>query len=154
MKPENLVADFLASLSKREKKFYNTRNNCGPAALALLDYAKLKEFPKSLERVQGYFQADMVVSAKKDFTPEMKEEYQKEGFDFQNAEQRKSWVESHDAYKDDWRKVPHYWLIDEDRAIYDPSGEMQFVQTKLAPDLNFHRYLARPTLQNMKKIKA
>ena len=130
------VNDFLKSVSPSKIKFYSVRDNCGPAALDFLDYAK----DPTLKRVSGYFRADKVVSEKADFTKEMKREFLKDGLDFNNADDRESWI-TKSKYSEEWKMIPHYWIKGPNGNIIDPSGQLQFINTGLAKDLNPKRYI-------------
>ena len=73
-------------------KYYCRRDNCGPAALDLKSFAK-QEYGIELEspfpnKTQGFFRADKVISGKKDFTKEMKQEFLDGGGNFNNAKER------------------------------------------------------------------
>ena len=132
------VDSFINSLSPNKVKFYSIRDNCGPAALDFLDYTK---DPK-LKRVSGYFKADTVVYDKADFTKEMKKEFAESGLDFNNSTDRKKWIEQ-SKYAEEWKEIPHYWVKDANGKIFDPSGQLQFIKTGLAKDLNPKRYIEK-----------
>ena len=138
-KPSTLVAEFLASLSPGELDYYRIRDNCGPAALHMKDWARERGI--ELHRYHGHFAADHVVHDKDDFTKEMKHDFAQQGLDFNDPQQRKEYIELHPTYSEEWKKVPHYWLQDDQGNIYDPVGHIQFVKTGLARDLNPSRYL-------------
>lgn len=134
----DLVDEFLKTRSPKELAFCRRRDNCGPAAIDMMFWAKAQGI--DLQRVQGYFVADSVVYAKADFTKEMRQELTQQGLDFNNPLDRKNFIEAN--YSDEWRKIPHYWLTDRQGKIYDPTGELQFIRTGLAKNLNPSRYLA------------
>ena len=67
-KNDSLVEEFIKTRSPREISFYSKRDNCGPAALDFISWAKTEK-GISLKRVKGTFLADKVVSEKEDFTP-------------------------------------------------------------------------------------
>ena len=136
---ENLVSEFLKDISSRMRKYYSVRDNCGPAALDMIDWARKKGI--ELDRVGGYFIADQVVFDKSDFTKEMKREFLKQGLDFNDPQQRKSFIESDPKYSEEWKNIPHYWLQDQQGKIYDPTGYIQFITTGLSTDLNSSRYI-------------
>ena len=135
----NLVNDFLNDLqTKPNLQFYKKRDNCGPACSDLISYAKKRGI--ELKRVRGEFHGDSVVHDKKDFTSDMKNEFKSSGLDFNNASHRKQWLENHPKYKDEWKKIPHYWTVDNSGNIHDPTGNEQIIKTGLSSDLNKNRY--------------
>jgi len=136
---EGLVSEFLKSISPKELKYYSIRDNCGPAALHMKDWAKTQGI--DLKRHDGYFVADNVVYDKLDFTKEMKRDFLKQGLDFNNPTARKEFIESNPEYSEEWKKVPHYWLQDNQGNIYDPTGYIQFIKTGLSSDLDSWRYM-------------
>ena len=124
--------------------YYCRRDNCGPAALDIMMFAK-KEYGIELDspfpnKTQGYFKADKVVSGKKDFTQEMKIEFLEDGGNFNSAKERRVWIEN-SKYSESWKYIPHYWLVDKKGNIYDPVGQEQFVDKKYAKDLDPNRYV-------------
>ena len=131
----DLISQFKQSLSISEKRFFAKRDNCGPAAIDFIAFAKKHNV--TLYRVGGYFRADTVVYDKADFTKEMKQEF---NGNFNNAKERKEWLESNPKYTEEWKLIPHYWCEDTKGKIYDPFGEEQFIKTGLAKDLNEKRY--------------
>lgn len=137
--PTELISEFLKSVSPKELKFYSVRDNCGPAALDFMLWAKDKGL--ELRRVGGYFKADTIVYEKADFTKEMKRELLQRGWDFNNAQARKEFIQTNPEYSEEWKKIPHYWLEDTQGNVYDPSGYLQFIKTGLAADLDSSRYL-------------
>ena len=137
-----LVSEFLQSISPKELRQYSIRDNCGPAALHMMSWAKQKGL--ELTRFGGYFVADNVVYDKADFTKEMKREFVKQGLDFNDPTVRKQFIESNPNYSEEWKKIPHYWLQDKQSNVYDPSGYIQFIKTGLAQDLDKSRYLGKP----------
>jgi len=133
----NLVNDFLKQASPNEIKQYSMRDNCGIAALDMIEYAKKHD--KLLTRVSGYFIADKIVSSKKDFTNEMRDELILDGVNFNDDKLRYEWIMK-SKYKNTMKEIPHYWLIDKQGNIYDPSGYLQFIKRGYATDLNSWRY--------------
>lgn len=136
-----LVNEFLQSISPKELKYYSIRDNCGPAALHMMDWAKKKGL--ELKRFGGYFKADTVVSAKADFTPAMRRELINAGLDFNDPIQRKQFLESNPEYSEEWKNIPHYWLQDSQGNVFDPTGYIQFIKTGLAGDLSPTRYTGK-----------
>ena len=136
---EDLTGDFLKSRSPSQVKFYSKRDNCGPAAIDMMFWAE--EQGTKLNRVQGYFVADQVVYDKDDFTTDMKKEFVGKGLDFNDPSARKAFIEADPKYNTEWREIPHYWLVDKQGEIFDPTGYIQFIRTGLATDLNPSRYL-------------
>lgn len=130
----SLVDKFLKATGGK----YGKRDMCGPACLDFIDWAKQQGI--ELKRVRGEFVADEVVSAKADFTPEMKKEFMQSGLDWNSAADRKAWIEQ-SKYAEEWKRVPHYWTVDKDGNIHDPSGYQQLVKTGLAKDLDPSRYI-------------
>jgi hypothetical protein len=135
---EGLVLQFLKSITPKELRYYSIRDNCGPAALHMMDWAKGKGI--KLNRVNGYFVADNVVYDKADFTKEMKHEFLQQGLDFNDPKSRQEFIASNPKYSKEWKKVPHYWLQDDQGTVYDPTGYIQFIKTGLAKDLDKSRY--------------
>lgn len=135
---QNIVKMFLMSLSARELKNYSIRDNCGPAALDLISFAKQNNI--ELTRVRGEFKADHIVFDKADFTSQMKSEFNKTGLNWNSDTDRKKWIEQSKYFKD-WHNIPHYWCVDGNGKIYDPTGELQFIKTGLSKDLNDRRYI-------------
>ena len=135
---EGLVLQFLKSITPKELRYYSIRDNCGPAALHMMDWAKEKGI--ELHRVNGYFVADNVVYDKADFTKEMKHEFLQQGLDFNDPKSRQEFIASNPKYSKEWKKVPHYWLQDDQGTVYDPTGYIQFIKTGLAKDLDKSRY--------------
>ena len=139
---ENVIQNKLIDAWKKETspselKMFCKRDGCGPAALDLKSFAKERGI--ELKRIEGFFHADKVASEKKDFTPEMKDEFLDQGGNFNNAEEREEWVEN-SKYSDQWKFIPHYWLEDDKGTIYDPVGQEQFIDMGFAKDLNKERY--------------
>jgi len=130
-----LVAEFLQSTGQT----FSKRDTCGPACIDFISWAR-REKGIELKRVRGEFVADQVVHAKADFTPEMKQEFAQSGLDWNSAKDRKAWIEQ-SKYAEEWRRVPHYWTVDKDGNIHDPSGYQQIVKTGLASDLDPSRYI-------------
>ena len=135
---EELVSQFLKSITPKELRYYSIRDNCGPAALHMMDWAKEKGI--KLNRVHGYFVADNVLYDKADFTKEMKHEFLQQGLDFNNPKSRREFIASNPKYSKEWKRVPHYWLQDDRGTVYDPTGYTQFIKTGLAKDLDKSRY--------------
>lgn len=138
-----LVSQFLKSIPPKELRYYSIRDNCGPAALHMMSWAREKGL--ELKRYGGYFVADNVVYDKADFTKEMKREFLQQGLNFNDPHARKEFIESNSEYSEEWKKVPHYWLQDKQGNVYDPTGYIQFVKTGLAKDLATSRYLGKPS---------
>ena len=139
--PANLTAEWVAfSKENGGWKAYNyaRRDNCGPACIAMEYWAK-RTYNIDLTRIRGYFVADKVVYDKADFTPEMKHEFMQSGLDFNQPAVRRRWIES-SKYAEEWKKIPHYWLVDAQNNIYDPVGQAQLIDSGLATDLNNNRY--------------
>ncbi len=138
----DLVSTFLKSISPKELRQYSIRDNCGPAALHMMEWAKSHGI--ELQRYGGYFTTDSVVSDKADFTRDMKKEFMSHGLDFNDPQARKQFIESNPKYSEEWKQIPHYWLQDSTGKIYDPSGYIQFIKTGLAQDLSNERYSGKP----------
>jgi len=140
----SLVDKFLKATGGK----YGKRDMCGPACLDFIDWAKQQGI--ELKRVRGEFVADEVVSAKADFTPEMKKEFAQSGLDWNSAADRKAWIEQ-SKYAEEWKRVPHYWTVDKDGNIHDPSGYQQLVKTGLAKDLDPSRYIPQGVNESSSK---
>lgn len=144
--PESLIAQWKQTISPSELKYFCKRDNCGPAALSFMQFLT-KQGVQGLKRIEGYFKADSVVYDKADFTKEMKQEFISDGGNWNNANERKQWIEN-SKYAEQWKFIPHYWVQDSQGNIYDAIGEEQFVKTKLAKDLNKDRYSLTDTPGN------
>ncbi|MEM2159378.1 MAG: hypothetical protein QXN55_00280 [Candidatus Nitrosotenuis sp.] len=84
-----------------------------------------------MKRVKGEFKADKVVYDKADFTKEMRTDFISRKYgDFNSAADRKRFIE--EFYPEEWKLIPHYWVEDSRKNIYDPSGYPQFIKLKLA----------------------
>jgi hypothetical protein len=70
----------------------------------------------------------------------MKKEFSNSGLNFNNKEHRRQWIESNPKYSEEWKKIPHYWTIDEKGKIHDPSGHLQIIKQKFSSDLHPSRY--------------
>ena len=134
---QNLIDAWKKETSDSEIKMFCKRDGCGPGALDFKNFAKERGI--ELKRIEGFFHADKVASEKKDFTPEMKDEFLDQGGNFNNAKEREEWVEN-SKYSDQWKFIPHYWLEDDKGNIYDPVGQEQFIDMGFAKDLNKERY--------------
>ena len=134
---QNLIDAWKKETSDSEIKMFCKRDGCGPGALDFKNFAKERGI--ELKRIEGFFHADKVASEKKDFTPEMKDEFLDQGGNFNNAKEREDWVEN-SKYSDQWKFIPHYWLEDDKGTIYDPVGQEQFIDMGFAKDLNKERY--------------
>ena len=134
---QNLIDAWKKETSDSEIKMFCKRDGCGPGALDFKNFAKERGI--ELKRIEGFFHADKVASEKKDFTPEMKDEFLDQGGNFNNAKEREEWVEN-SKYSDQWKFIPHYWLEDDKGTIYDPVGQEQFIDMGFAKDLNKERY--------------
>lgn len=132
----DLLTEFENQLSLEEKRLYAIRDNCGPAAISLIMFAKKHGI--ELKRVGGYFKADQVVYDKADFTREMKKEFTG---NFNSAKERKEWIENNPKYSEEWKLIPHYWCEDAVGKIYDPTGKAQFIKKGLSKDLDKSRYI-------------
>lgn len=133
----NLIDEFLDE-NKRQISFYKIRDNCGPAALDFISFCKKKGM--KMKKISGFFKADHVVYEKNDFTKEMINELKADGYDFNKSTDRKKFLESNPKYREEWKLIPHFWAEDSEGNLYDPSGKLQFIDTKLSSDLNKSRY--------------
>lgn len=118
------------------KSFYSKRDNCGIAAIELIQF--LQENDIKAKRIKGTFLCDIPVHNKKDFTESMKKEFFESDLNFNNPEDRLKWLLS-SSYKQEWCHCPHYW-VEAYGVLLDPSGEGQFIETGLAKDLSEDRY--------------
>lgn len=134
----NLVQQFRQEAGSQQCNIYDKRDNCGPAALDFISWAESKGI-KDLKRIDGFFKADIPVSSKRDFTSEMKQQFLKDGGNWDSAKERFEWV-SNSQYAEQWKYIPHYWVEDTNGKIYDPTGQQQFINKGYAKDLNPDRY--------------
>lgn len=141
----DIVFDFLEHAKtqktygpKTDYEFYSKRDNCGQACIDMITYASKKNI--LLRRVMGYFKCDKVLSSKKDFDKNLKNELIRQGYNFEVANDRENFL-LNSRYKNEWKLCPHYWLVDTHGVIYDPSGYMQFIKTGLSKDLSVSRYI-------------
>ena len=137
IKPSKLIDAWKKETSDSEIKYFCKRDNCGPAAIDFRNWAQ--SLGIKLKRIEGFFHADKVASEKKDFTPEMKDEFLDQGGNFNNPKEREEWVEN-SKYSAQWKFIPHYWLEDNKGTVYDPVGQEQFIDMGYAKDLNKKRY--------------
>jgi hypothetical protein len=134
----NIVDEFLNSLSTNELRMYSIRDNCGPATIHFISFAK--DHNITLNRVHGEFKLDTWLHDKRDFTPKMKQEFLSSGLNWNSDNDRLMWIKTSKLYSQDWKWCPHYWAEDASGKIYDPAGELQFIKTKLAKNLSKNRY--------------
>ena len=132
-----MVKSFLDLCEPSKISYYKKTDNCGPAALDFIDYVKQTTGEK-WSREQGYFVTDIPLHHKLDFTTEMKKDFISKNMDFNSASQRLKYIE--DNFAEEWRYAPHYWVVDAENNIHDPSGKLQFVDTGLSADTNVVRY--------------
>jgi hypothetical protein len=130
----SLVYEFLSSRTEKDLKYYS--ENSSVAASDFIAWAKKAGY--IFKKVKGIFLTDIPVFSKKDFTKQMKSEMLKEGLDFKSDEDRALFIET--RYKDKFKRNEHYWCVS-NGVISDPSGELKFIQTDLATDLNPERYV-------------
>ena len=135
--PSKLINLWKKETTDSELKYFCKRDNCGPAAIDFGNWAQ--SLGIKLKRVNGFFHADKVVSGKRDFTDQMKQEFLNQGGNFDSAEEREEWV-ANSKYSDQWKFIPHYWLEDNKGTVYDPVGQEQFIDAGYAKDLNPNRY--------------
>lgn len=149
---ENLVQQFRQEAGPQKCNIYDKRDNCGPAVLDFISWAESKGI-KGLKRIDGFFKADIPVSLKKDFTREMKQQFLKDGGNWDSAEERFEWV-SNSQYAEQWKYIPHYWVEDTNGKIYDPVGQQQFIDKGYAKDLNPDRYTLSDIQENFADVEA
>lgn len=146
--PMDLIAQFHQICKQRrtystksDYDYFGIRDNCGQACIDFIEYARSKGVV--LKRVEGYFLCDHVLSSKKDFTKPMISELRTSGLDFNSEVDRKKFLDTNPKYAEEWKLAPHYWCVDDNGQIYDPSAYMQFIKTRLSTDLSRERY--KPT---------
>ena len=149
-----IVKQFRKELGSQQCNIYDKRDNCGPAALDFISWAELnpsvmKDYgvnAKDLKRIRGFFKADIPVSGKRDFTREMKQEFLKDGGNWNSAKERFEWI-SNSKYKEQWKYIPHFWVEDSKGRIYDTVGQQQFIDAGYSKDLNSDRYTLSDDVQ-------
>lgn len=135
----NSIEIFSLFMKTHYKSSYGIRDNCGIAASDLvLFFEKHNVFS---ERVFGYFNCDIPVHDKLDFTSQMKIDFLKQGLNFSSKEARLNWIMA-SSYYSEWLKCPHYW-VEVSGQIFDPSGVAQFVDSGLSKDVEAWRYLRK-----------
>jgi hypothetical protein len=127
---------FQLFMTTKYQSFYGVRDNCGLAAIDLVNFFKIHGI--RAERIKGHFHCDLPVHDPKDFTKAMKAEFIQSGLDFNAPTDRLTWLQS-SPYGAEWLNCPHYW-VEVEGEIFDPSGQAQFVYSGLAADTDTHRY--------------
>ena len=143
----NLIQQFRQEAGSQQCSIYDKRDNCGPAALDFISWAESKGI-KDLKRIRGFFRADIPVSGKRDFTREMKQEFLKDGGNWNSAKERFEWI-SNSKYKEQWKYIPHFWVEDSKGRIYDTVGQQQFIDAGYSKDLNSDRYTLSDILETL-----
>ncbi len=147
-----IVKQFRKELGSQQCNIYDKRDNCGPAASDFVMWTELNPSVvrqygiKDLKIIRGFFKGDIPVSAKKDFTREMKKEFLKDGGNWNNDKERFEWI-SNSKYAEQWKYIPHYWVEDSKGKIYDPVGQQQFIDAGYSKDLNSDRYTLSDDVQ-------
>ena len=147
-----IVKQFRKELGSQQCNIYDKRDNCGPAASDFVMWTELNPSVvrqygiKDLKIIRGFFKGDIPVSAKKDFTREMKKEFLKDGGNWNNDKERFEWI-SNSKYAEQWKYIPHYWVEDSKGKIYDPVGQQQFIDAGYSEDLNSDRYTLSDDVQ-------
>lgn len=135
---QQLVELWQNNLNSEYLEYYGTRDNCGPAAWNFIEWVEVNyQFKFTIAR--GEFKLDKFVYEKEDFTKEQKQELVQAGYNFNKAKDRKAWV-AKSPYVEMMKAIPHYWVEDQQGNIYDPSGFLQFIKSKMANDLSTWRY--------------
>ena len=135
---EELIKAFHKESVKNNKyKLYCKRDNCGPAVLDFIDFAKSYRV-YDIERVSGFFEADNFVHSFKDLTPEEHQMMKKEGLDPKLDKDRITFIQDN-KIETELRFIPHYWAVRKGK-ILDVVGDCQFIKTGLARDIKPYRY--------------
>jgi len=142
----DLIQQFRKESGIKQCSIYDKRDNCGPAAIDFISWAKSKGI-EGLKRINGYFKADIPASSKRDFTREMKQEFLNDGGNWDSDKERFDWI-SNSKYAEQWKYIPHYWVEDTNGKIYDPVGQQQFIDTGYAKDINPDRYTLTDIVEN------
>ena len=136
---QDLVKEFLESISEAKRIKYSKRDNCGPAVIDFLDWIKYDKKLNGFKKIKGVFNTDVPASEKLDFSREVRNIFNKTDLDFDNPNDRELFIQSlPDVNR--YKRVLHYWAISNDSKIYDPSGNNQFIKTGLSKDLSPSRY--------------
>lgn len=137
----SLVSDFLSSVCESDYHTYSIRDNCG---LACIDFSTwcIKNHGLQLSRIRGYVSVDKVLADREDFTNTMRVELRSAGLNFNSQSDRILFLETNDRYCEKWKLAPHYWMIDDNRNLYDPSGKMQFIDSGFVGSLDVSKYNA------------
>jgi len=134
----NSLVDEFWRINKGRIKSMTKRDNCGPTALAFVDFLKSKGIQS--QREGGYFIADKPVHDFWDFYREQHQAMKQQGLDPKSDEDRvKYMIDNH--LEDEQRKIPHYWVVVDGKKV-DPVGQFQLVNSGLAKDLNPSRYVS------------
>ena len=109
--------------------YYSIRDNCGIAAHDYINYMKDNYGNNDLKRVQGTFKGDVPVVTKLDFYPHELTDMKTKGYNPNNKDDRLKYTIDNN-------------LEERQKEIIDPSGKLQFIDSKLSKDLNKNRYKA------------
>jgi len=131
------LADFYNE-NKKHLPYYAKRDNCGVAAIDYIMHRK-KHGEIGLKKVEGTFIADVPVYKKLDFEKHELKDMSDKGYNVNDIQSRKQYAEDHGLVERQ-KQIPHTWVEDSSGNIIDPSGKMQFLDTKLSKDLNINRY--------------
>lgn len=134
----SLIDHFYMSIPENMKKFYSKRDNCGVAASDFLIHLQ-KNGIHNFKRVEGTFTVDNPTFKKKDFLQHELNDMKSKGYDINGEGSRKEYATKFNLIPE-LKKVPHYWLENENHEILDPSAKLQFIDTNMAKDLNKTRY--------------
>jgi hypothetical protein len=140
-----LTEEFLKSQCSQDLILYGIRDNCGFAASNMKIWSE--KIGIKLKIVRGLFRTDNPVYEKKDFTDEEKQLFLKTNLNFNYKKDRLKFIYSNVRILEEFKKVPHTWLIDSNDNIHDPSGYLQFVKKNFSKDLNKKRYIKLTILQ-------
>lgn len=136
---DTYIEEFLTSSGRR--KYYSIRDNCGPCALDFIDFMKTRH-NIGLTRVQGEFYTDVPVHSKHDFYKDELVAMAKINLNPNSDNDRIKYMIDNDLV-DRQKYIPHYWTVDNNGKIIDPSGYLQFVKSGLSKDLNDSRYFVK-----------
>ena len=129
------------------------RNYCQEPVRCFYDYMKENhsDMFSDLQKVYGAFRLDNSSNSMADFSAEEIIEMRKMGMDPTNPTSRRRYAEEVNIL-DELKHVPHFW-IELDGTIIDFSGWHQFVQSKLASEIDESRFVKNYHWTHVDKLR-
>lgn len=128
-------------------------NYCQEPVRCFYDYMKEnhKDRFSDISKIYGAFRLDTSLNAISDFSSEEITEMRKMGIDPTNPTSRRRYAEEANIL-DELKHVPHFW-IELDGTIIDFSGWYQFVQSKLASEIDASRFIKNYRWAHVEKLR-